>query len=385
MWWSPKMESMCSLRSRENCSAQNLDMNLRPIIVLLLLTILLTGAATLAGDECDTEHELAPYVSRDDRDFVKLDDGRLLDGDKTFAIRGINYYPMRSPWRRFLLESDSHAIRAEFELIRAAGINSLRIFLWNGALFLCEGTSMFPNADTFARLDQMLHWAGDFGLRLIVTLNDLPDLENDPLYDNSQRVQEQTRFIVSRYSQEPTILAWDLRNEGDIDYGSRSILQRHFPRMQVLDWLRQTATLLRSLDGNHLVTAGWLNEAHSTAPYVDFVSFHHWSGANDLQRRIRGLRLTTAKPLLLQEVGYSAFADDYTPDQQADALDAVILVSERADLLGWMIWTAFDFPRSATCYPSPCQSLDNIEHHFGIWTSEYEPKPAVEVVRKHAG
>ena len=50
-------------------------MNLRPIIVLLLLTILLTGAATLAGDECDTEHELAPYVSRDDRDFVKLDKG----------------------------------------------------------------------------------------------------------------------------------------------------------------------------------------------------------------------------------------------------------------------------------------------------------------------
>ena len=177
MWWSPKMESMCSLRSRENCSAQHLHMNLRPIVVFLLLTILLAGAATNADDECDSDQELAPYVSRDDRDFVKLNDGRLLDGDRAFAIHGINYYPMRSPWRRFLLESDSGAIRAELELIRAAGINSLRIFLWNGALFLCEGTSMFPNADAFARLDQMLHLAGEFGFRLIVTLNDLPDLE----------------------------------------------------------------------------------------------------------------------------------------------------------------------------------------------------------------
>jgi hypothetical protein len=41
-----------------------------------------------------------------------------------------------------------------------------------------------------------------------------------------------------------------------------------------------------------------------------------------------------------------------------------------------MIWTAFDFPIDRSCYPSPCQSPNNGEHYFGIWTVDYMPKPA---------
>lgn len=61
-------------------------------------------------------------------------------------------------------------------------------------------------------------------------------------------------------------------------------------------------------------------------------------------------------------------------------------LTETEGLLGWMIWTAFDFPQSATCFPSPCESTDNAEHHFGIWESDYTPKPAAEYIweRFHA-
>jgi endo-1,4-beta-mannosidase len=233
----------------------------------------------------------------------------------------------------------------------------------------------------FDRLDSMMRLATDYDFRLIVTLNDMPDLV--ALYDNPQYIQEQTRFIINRYQNEPAILAWDLRNEGDIDYGSRSILQTQVPRTQVLQWLKETSALVRSIDSNHLLTAGWLNEAHSTAPYVDFISFHHWTSANDLEHRIRALHLTTSKPILLQEVGYSTHHANITPQGQADLLETIIQTSEEQGLLGWMIWTAFDFPITATCYPSPCQSPDNAEHDFGIWTVDYVPKPAVEMIRQY--
>ncbi|MCY4021524.1 MAG: DUF4038 domain-containing protein [Chloroflexi bacterium] len=348
-------------------------------LLLLVLWSVAPGVMSLAADNCIELTDLPPFVLADARPYIQLRDGRLAAGERAYKVRGINYYPARTPWRRFLLESTLPDLRWEMQLIRAAGFNSLRIFLWNGALFPCHDAPERPSPAAFERLDQMMRLAAELDFRLIVTLNDMPDLTMNPLYTNPSSVQEQTRIIVSRYAEAPAILAWDLRNEGDIDYGSRNIFQRRFPRVQVLAWLRETAELLRSIDKNHLLTAGWLNEAHSTAPAVDFVSFHHWSSAEDLQRRIRALRLSTAKPILLGELGYSTF-DGLSPEAQAQALSSGISASEKADLLGWMIWTAFDFPRTATCYPSPCESPDNSEHHFGIWDSDYRPKPALDAI-----
>ncbi len=347
--------------------------------LLLILWSMAPGVISLGADNCIEVTDLPLFVDPDTRPYIQLRDESLVEGEKAYKARGINYYPARTPWRRFLLESTRRDLRSEMQLIRAAGFNSLRIFLWNGALFPCHDAPGRPSPAAFERVDQMMRLAGELDFRLIVTLNDMPDLTAHPLYENPSQVQEQTRIIVSRYARAPAIMAWDLRNEGDIDYGSRSILQRRFPRVQVLDWLRQTAELVRSIDKNHLLTAGWLNEAHSTAPSVDFVSFHHWSSAADLQRRIRELRLSTAKPILLGEVGYSSFGG-LSPGAQAQALASAISASEKAGLLGWMIWTAFDFPRTATCYPSPCESSDNPEHHFGIWDSDYRPKPALDAI-----
>ncbi|MEL6309199.1 MAG: hypothetical protein AAFQ52_13735, partial [Chloroflexota bacterium] len=107
------------------------------------------------------------------------------------------------------------------------------------------------------------------------------------------------------------------------------------------------------------------------------VSFHHWTGVEDLDGRIAPIRAVTDKPILLQEVGYST--QRMQLDDQARNLQTIVDWSAENDLLGWMIWTAFDFPIDRSCFPSPCQSPDNAEHYFGIWTSTYEPKPAVSV------
>jgi len=319
---------------------------------------------------------LSPYVPSAVQDFVVLQNGEFSAGGVSFVARGVNYYPARYPWRRFLTQADLQTVDSEFTLMRGAGLNILRIFLWNEALFTCPQYGAVPIVDNFARLDAIIHKAAEQGFRLIVTLNDLPDLENLSLYDSPIHTVAQTQFIIERYHDEAAILAWDLRNEGDIDYGSLSPSGGKFPRQTVLDWLSQTAAQVRGLDSNHLITAGWLHDAGATAPNVDFVSFHHWEDAARMRDRLAEIRTVTDKPVLLEEFGYSTFR--VSEEDQARLLAEVSTAAESEGLLGWLVWTAFDFPLDATCTPPACPSLDNAEHHFGLWNADYTPKPALE-------
>lgn len=322
---------------------------------------------------------LPPYEPASTDGFVRIHDGQFVADDQPIAVRGFNYYPSQYPWRRFLTETDVDTLDAEFALMESVGANTLRIFVWNEALFQCPGSGAVPIAEAFERLDRFIHVAGERNLRLIVTLNDLADLEAYPLYADPDHVRAQTAFVVDRYRGEATILAWDVRNEGDIDYGSNQTIRLNvFPREQVLGWLALTTERVRALDPDHLITAGWYLDAEATAPYVDFVSFHHWHDAADLLQRIAAMRAATDKPLLLEEVGYST--QRMNDDDQARTLTEIIAVSEREGLLGWLIWTAFDFPIDRTCTPSPCLSPDNAEHYFGVWRADYSAKPAVEVI-----
>jgi endo-1,4-beta-mannosidase len=206
-------------------------------------------------------------------------------------------------------------------------------------------------------------------------LNDLPDLTNYPLYTNPDHVRAQTAFIVERYRDEPTIMAWDVRNEGDIDYRRYEGISQ----AMVITWLGEVTAQVRELDPNHLITAGWLSDELSTEPLVDFVSFHYWSHSDELEARISETLAAIDKPVVMEEFGYSTF--NVPPETQRDLLNASIKIAEDLGVAGWLVWTAFDFPLDATCVPPACPSTDNREHHFGIWTTDYEPKPAVEMLQ----
>lgn len=357
------------------------------ILLCLLLTLSMTyseaqESLSTCSDEqiAHAETLLGDYTPSEMRDFVRLEDNRFMIGDEVFDVRGINYYPANYPWRRFLAESDAESVWTELSLLQAANLNTLRIFVWNQAIFQCFGSGAVPNAGNFQRLDTFIQMAASFGFRLIVTLNDLPDLENHILYDNPEYIVQQTAYLVERYRDEAAILAWDMRNEGDINYGTHPNIVGNFERDTVLNWLNITSQNIQALDDNHLITAGWLYDAEATAPYVDFISFHHWTDSQELAERISHIQAVSELPILLQETGYSTFR--VSEQAQADSLNEVLTAAEDANLLGWMVWTAFDFPLEATCYPSPCRSADNAEHHFGLWTSDYVPKPAVAVLQR---
>lgn len=324
---------------------------------------------------------LQPYVPAGTVGWISAQGEGFIDSStgSPFYVQGVNYYPQNAPWRRFLTEADLGAVDRELAMIADAGLNTIRVYLWNDALFSCPGSGAVPVPAAFQRLDYTLQSAARHGLHVIMTLNDMPDLENYPLYTNPQHVQSQTAFIVSRYRDEPAIMAWDMRNAGDIDYGSENNWQGQFTREAVLGWLAQTNVLIRSLDTRHLLTAGWGLDSEATVPYVDFVSFGYFgTDMSVLGNRAAALNSVTEKPVVLAAFGYSTY--EHSEEEQAQLIGNAIQVIDQFDAAGWLLWTAFDFPLDATCIRPACPSPDNREHHFGLWRWDLTPKPALNAV-----
>ncbi|MFN8419728.1 MAG: cellulase family glycosylhydrolase [Anaerolineae bacterium] len=239
-------------------------------------------------DACDEEavatalSAIPVYIPQGRGGFVKLAANQFAIEDQPFRVRGVNYYPSRAPWRRFLTETNLTTAAMELDLIKSAGLNTIRIFLWYEAMFNCPASGLVPIASAFERLDGVLKLAAARDLKVIITLNDLPDLTVRPLYTHPETSLAQTLYITMRYRDERTILAWDLRNEGDIDY------TRYKQRStDVLNWLRNLSQQVRLTDPNHLITAGWLSNPLPTDQAVDFFSFHHWSTGAELRRAWR--------------------------------------------------------------------------------------------------
>lgn len=318
--------------------------------------------------------ELPPTEPLDSAQLVTVRGNQLWFNEQPFLVRGVNYYPRQAPWHRFLKQATETDMAAELEVIHQAGFNTLRIFLRYEPLFICQPEVAIPNETAFAKVDTLFRLADERNLKLIVTLNDLPDLWFRPLYTDWAHYNAQTVYIVQRYRNQPHILAWDLRNEADLDYGVAPTHPARARRSEVLSWLAHISQLVRQHDSAHLLTAGWYGDPLETSPYVDILSFHHWTGAAALQARLRDYRQRTTKPLLLQEVGYSSWAAIGSGRQpelaQAEMLGQVMPLAERERIAGWLVWTAFDFE------PRPGEPL-NQEHFFGLWRRDLSPKPAL--------
>ncbi len=314
--------------------------------------------------------------------LITLSSIGFLNGKDRFLARGINYYPARSPWQRFS-GSDLAVIEQDFAALRHAHVNTLRLFIEHAPLFTCPGHGAVPDPAAFNWLDAVIRLAGAHGFRLILVLNHLPDLRAQPIYAGGDENLAKTAFIVTRYRDEPAVLAWDLRDAGDADYTPLDDSPAPFERAQVLDWLSRTAAAVRQIDPNHLITAGWSSDSESTIPLVDFVSFQHFGDEPSLRVRVAELRAYTTKPLLLTAFGFSTFDSDEA--DQAEYLRGAVRDAEGDGLAGWLVWTMYDFPVNVTCWPEPCASLDDVRHHYGLWHADRSPKPAAHTLQVLAG
>jgi hypothetical protein len=314
--------------------------------------------------------EVTPYSALPG-DFVTVNERSFALMGQLFYPRGFNYYPRHAPWEAFLTSANMTEVAQELDLIANAGFNTLRIALWYTPLFTCEPEDAVPNATGFAKLDALIELARERNLKLIVTLNDLPDFYYRPLYTDYARYDAQTAFIVSRYRDEPAILAWDLRNEPDLDYGADG-RPAAASSEAVTKWLKHVAEIVRQNDHRHLVTIGWWGDVTTANESVDFLSFHHWTDATQLVQRIKTLQTASSKPIVLEEVGYPAWGQAGEA-QQARSLQEVLSAAEGGGIAGWLIWTAFDFV-------PPSGQASILEYSFGLWRTDLTPKPALDVL-----
>jgi mannan endo-1,4-beta-mannosidase len=147
-----------------------------------------------------------------------------------------------------------------------------------------------------------------------------------------QRVNTVTGLV---YRDDPTIMAWELMNEGNAR-----------PESLRLAWTAEMSAYVKSLDPNHLVSSGHANVLERLSdlsiPSLDFGTWHGYPlyykltarQFNDMISEFCRLAVRAKKPVLLEEFGYARSNRD---SAEAYALWLDTLVRD-PNCAGWMVW-----------------------------------------------
>jgi mannan endo-1,4-beta-mannosidase len=137
------------------------------------------------------------------------------------------------------------------------------------------------------------------------------------------------------YRDDPTIMAWELMNEGNAR-----------PESLRLDWTAEMSAYVKSLDPNHLVSSGHANVAPKLADLaITTIDFGTWHGYpiyyklsvpqfDEMITEFCGIAGRAKKPVLLEEFGY-ARANRDSAEAYAKWLDTL---ARDPDCAGWLVW-----------------------------------------------
>ncbi|KAF9078684.1 glycoside hydrolase family 5 protein [Rhodocollybia butyracea] len=211
--------------------------------------------------------------------FIKTSGTHFTLNGKTFSVVGANSY-----WVG-LMEYDTTDMNQAFADIAATGATVVRTWgfhevttttdfgayyqIWNGAVpTINTGANGLENFDTVVAL------AKANGLRLIVTLtNNWSDYggmdvyvdqllgqgqPHDWFFSNTTVIAAYKNYVkafVTRYLNEPGILAWELANEPRC-LGSTSASSGLCTVSTISTWAAEMSAFIKSIDSNHLVAIG---------------------------------------------------------------------------------------------------------------------------------
>lgn len=283
--------------------------------------------------------------------------------------KGYNYYPQRFPWDTFSEEMLESTYQADLELLKSIGTNSIRIFLQYEDF---GGPSV--THDKVNRLIQLLDRAEESDIGVVVTLF---DFYSDYRLHSWTQTDHHTRSIVDAIRNHPAFLAYDIKNEPDLDFEQRG-------KSLVLSWLSHQIALIKSLDTLHPITIGWSNAKSAVllSDEVDIVSFHYYQPADEFGHTITTLRnkIGQDRPLLLSEFGMTSYRGAWNPIQYSEVTQATYLRSI-ADTchnhsLGYLAWTLYDFAEVPDQVVGLLPWRKAYQRHYGLIKTNGKPKPA---------
>lgn len=237
---------------------------------------------------------LAPIVAGQ---FVSVFGTEFQLGGLPFRFVGANINPIHG-------ETDRHHTEPLFVAMVQDGLQVARVWAlgegmpdateWQIKYVLFRAGPERTIEETLLHLDRVLLEARRAGVRLILTLsNNWADFGGVPMYlrwlglpaDGSGKEQfysdERARALFRahvgrivtrvssltgiRYSDDPTIMAWELMNESTVDTPHGRAVR--------LSWVREMARFIKTFDHNHLVAAGLWGYA-MRSERADFAAVH---------------------------------------------------------------------------------------------------------------
>ncbi len=299
---------------------------------------------------------------------------RKIDLSQITKGRGINYYPQKTPWAMFGEQFNASTVNSDFEKIKVLGLNSVRVFIPYEAFGKAEVDSAKIN-----QLRTVLDLAHQNDLKVLATLFDFYGDYSPSNWTLTHRHAEQ---LVTQLKDHPALLAWDIKNEPDLDFESRG-------KDNVISWLEQMLLQIKSWDNQNPVTIGWSTPevAEMLADKVDFVSFHYYQKPAAFETAYSQLRLKVPhKPIVLQEYGISSYDGMYNAylgaeEDQANYYKAMHKVLEK-EAIPYFLWTLYDFENIPNGVVGKLPWRKAYQKHFGLIDSENNTKEAYHVIAK---
>ena len=302
-----------------------------------------------------------PYVLKQRNESIKIS-----------KIKGINYYPQDNPWDMFGANFNTDIIASDFELIKSAGLNSIRVFVpYDGF-----GKSNI-DLKKLEQLIKILDLAEAKNLKVMVTLF---DFYGDYSVLDWTLTQRHAKQIVNALKNHKALATWDLKNEPNLDFESRG-------EKLVTAWLDFMTDFVKSQDPNHAVTIGWSNaeSASILKDKLDFVSFHYYEDLDQLDATYKNLKTKIKdRPIVISEFGVSSYRGLWNPfgnseEDQAEYHKTIQSLFSKNDIQ-FMSWTLYDFNEIPKEVVGRLPWRQNTQKHFGFINKDGAKKGAFEYI-----
>lgn len=321
-----------------------------------------------------SEPTLLPTQSKGEG-FVEARGDQLYLNGNPFYVAGINYYPQATPWTAFLPEYDKAQIEIDLDRIATLNLNTIRIFV--------SYADIGGDEVEEAGIEKLRHFLDEAEARQLMVIVTIFDHHTDHHVKHWASDDRHLEQLIPQFADHQAILAWDIKNEPDRDYG--------FNSPELVDaWLRHIAAKVREHDPNHMLTIGWSNpeDASRLIDIVDLISYHYFEDSKDYSHRLAQLHLAASnKPLLLQEFVMSTW-NSFWPHGHTEAEQALYyadLLSQhrQVDTAGYMVWTLYDFDQVPLAeFRMPWQRAT--QAHMGLIRKDGSPKAASYIVQPDA-